>query len=63
MKYGRQAPLFSGNDYCSNSREKHIDINAIIREQVLNNLIELVCCRTDDMLVDIFTKGLSKPQF
>ena len=41
-------------------REKHIDIKChYIREQVHNNLIELVNCRTDGMLVDMFTKGLS----
>ena len=41
-------------------RFKHISIkHHFIREQVRSNLIELRYCRTDDMIADIFTKGLS----
>ena len=45
-------------------RSKHISIKYhFIREQVSSNLIELRYCRTDDMIADIFTKGLSTTKF
>ena len=41
-------------------RSKHISIKYhFIREQVNNNNIELRYCRTDDMIADMFTKGLN----
>ena len=47
-----------------NGRSKHISIKYhFIREQVSSNLIELRYCRTDDMIADIFTKGLSAMKF
>ena len=45
-------------------RSKHISIKYhFIREQVSTNLIELRYCRTDDMIADIFTKGLGTTKF
>ena len=45
-------------------RSKHISIKYhFIREQVSSNLIELRYCRTDGMIADIFTKGLSTMKF
>ena len=42
-------------------RAKHISIKYhYIREQVANCQIELKYCRTDEMIADMFTKGLSK---
>ena len=41
-------------------RSKHIAIKYhFIREQVRNGKVELKCCRTNDMVADIMTKGLS----
>ena len=45
-------------------RAKHIGIKYLfIREQVSNNTIKLRYCRTEDMIADIFTKGLSQEKF
>ena len=45
-------------------RSKHIAIKYhFIREQVSNNTIELKYCRTNDMVADMLTKGLSAQQF
>ena len=46
------------------SRSKHIAIKYhFIREQVRNGKVELKYCRTNDMVADIMTKGLSGKQF
>ena len=45
-------------------RTKHIAIKYhFIREQVTNGKLELRYCRTNDMITDIMTKGLSDEQF
>ncbi|KAF2347047.1 hypothetical protein FHG87_022197 [Trinorchestia longiramus] len=45
-------------------RSKHIDIKFhYVRDLVRNKEIDLVCCPSNDMLVDIFTKGLSAEKF
>jgi hypothetical protein len=45
-------------------RAKHISIKYhFIREQVSNGAINLEYCPTNQMLVDMFTKGLSRDQF
>ena len=45
-------------------RAKHIEIKYhFIREQVQKGIIELKYCPTDNMLADIFTKGLPQEQF
>ena len=45
-------------------RAKHIAIKYhFIREQVSNGMIKLEYCPTNQMLADMFTKGLSREQF
>ena len=46
------------------SKTKHIDIKYhYVREKVLDNTIKLNYCPTNEMLVDMLTKGLSKDKF
>ena len=46
------------------NRTKHIDVSYhFVREQVDNKVISVKYCRTEDMLADVMTKGLSKVQF
>ena len=41
-------------------RSKHIDIKYhFIREQVTSGKVQLSYCQSNDMIVDILTKGLS----
>ena len=48
----------------SHCRSKHINIKYhFIREQVKNKIIELVHCRTEEQLADIFTKPLKTNTF
>ena len=45
-------------------RAKHIAIKYhFIREQVSNGMIKLEYCPTNEMLADMFTKGLNREQF
>ena len=45
-------------------RAKHIGIKFhFIREQVNNNTIELRYCQTENMIADIFIKGLCQEKF
>jgi hypothetical protein len=45
-------------------RAKHIDIKYhFVREQVVNGNIEVKYCRSEDMIADMLTKGLSYVQF
>ena len=45
-------------------RTKHIEIKYhFTREQVKNGTIELQYCRTEEMIADMFTKGLLKEKF
>ena len=45
-------------------RTKHIAIKYhFIREQVNSKTLELRYCRTNDMIADMLTKGLSGEQF
>ena len=45
-------------------RTKHIGIKYhYIREQVNNRRVELKYCRTEDMIADVLTKGLSRERF
>ena len=45
-------------------RSKHIDIKFhFTREAVKAGVVDVVHCRTDNMLADIFTKALSKPKY
>ena len=46
------------------NRTKHIDVSYhFVREQVDNKVVSVKYCRTEDMLADVMTKGLSKVQF
>ena len=46
------------------SRAKHIDIrHHFIRERVTDGTVKLKYCRTEDMVVDMLTKGLSSANF
>jgi hypothetical protein len=43
------------------ARTKHIDIqHHFVREKVEGEEVELIFCRTEDMIADILTKGLTK---
>ncbi|KAK4325723.1 hypothetical protein Pmani_003666 [Petrolisthes manimaculis] len=45
-------------------KTKHIDIKFhYVREKCIENVIQLVYCPTNDMVADIFTKGLNKDKF
>ena len=46
------------------SRTRHIDIcHHFVQERVFCNEIKAICCRTEDMVTDIMTKGLQKHTF
>ena len=46
------------------NRTKHIDVSYhYAREQVDNKIISIKYCRTENMLADVMTKGLTKAQF
>ena len=46
------------------SRTRHIDIcHHFVQERVVCNEIKAICCRTEDMVTDIMTKGLQKHAF
>ena len=45
-------------------RTKHIEIKYhFIRDQVKKGTVELKYCQTEDMIADIFTKGLQRDKF
>lgn len=45
-------------------RAKHIGIKYhFIREQVCTESVQIKYCRTEDMVADIFTKGLTQEKF
>ena len=46
------------------NRTKHIDVcYHYVREKVIQNLINVKYCASNDMLADVMTKRLSKVQF
>ena len=48
-------------DSVYHTRTKHIDIqHHFIREKVENKEVEVIYCRTEDMIADYLTKGISK---
>jgi hypothetical protein len=69
MKQGKATKIYEDNRGCiavsndpaTTGRTKHIDIKYhFIRDQVANGTVKLVECFTDDMIADVFTKGLNQ---
>ena len=59
-----QSTICMSKNHQFHGRSKHIDIKYhYVREQVAAGNIELEYCKSDDMLADIFTKGLNGPRF
>ena len=59
----QSAICMSKNQQC-HGQSKHIDIKYhFVREKVSEGQIELRYCTTENMLADMFTKGLSGPKF
>ena len=47
-----------------NPRTKHIDLKYhFVRDTIMDRIIEVKYCPTEDMMADIFTKALSKVKF
>ena len=65
MYEGNQGTIALTKNPKSHSCTKHIDIkyHYFIREAVENKFVKLVYCRTEKMIVDIFTEGLPNPKF
>ena len=59
-----QAAICMAKNAQYHGRAKHIDIKYhFIREHVANAAVKLQYCRTEEMIADIFTKGLGAVQF
>lgn len=59
-----QSAICMSKDPQYHGRAKHIDIKYhFIRHQVECGTVELKYCRSEDMVADIFTKGLCQDQF
>ena len=59
-----QATIVMSKDPQYHGRSKHIDIKFhYVRDQCNDNVIQLKYCPTNDMIADIFTKGLSQDKF
>ena len=59
-----QATIAMSKDPQFHGRSKHIDIKFhYVRDQCKNNVIQLKYCPTNDMIADIFTKGLNQDKF
>ena len=59
-----QSAICMAKNHQFHGRAKHIGIkHHFIREQVSNNTIKLRYCRTEDMIADMFTMGLSQENF
>ena len=59
-----QAAICMAKNPQFHGRAKHIDIKFhFVREQVAKATIKLGYCRSDEMIADIFTKGLSQVNF
>ncbi len=59
-----QAAIAISQQQHSHSKMKHTDIRYhFVRKLVQDNTIELQYCRTDDMIADILTKGLTHEKF
>ena len=59
-----QSAICMSKNQQSHGQSKHIDIKYhFVREKVSEGSIELRYCTTENMLADMFTKGLSGPKF
>lgn len=61
---GNQSTIAMSKNPQFHGKTKHIDIKFhYVREKCNENVIQLVYCPTNDMIADIFTKGLNKDKF
>ena len=59
-----QSTICIARNHQYHGRSKHIDIKFhFTRDQVTCGNIELVYCKSEDMIADLFTKPLCGPQF
>ena len=59
-----QAAISMSKNPKFHGRAKHVDIKChFVRDQVDKGIINVIYCPTNDMLADLFTKGLPKGQF
>ena len=59
-----QSAIWIARNQQCHGQSKHIDIKYhFVREKISEGIIDLKYCDTTNMLADMFTKGLSGPQF
>ena len=59
-----QGALSTAKNPVFHNRTKHIQIRYhFVREAVADNIIDIKYCPTRDMIADIRTKGIARPQF
>ena len=64
IKADNQGSIALSKNPGNHNRTKHIDIrHHFIRERLKENWFKLEYCQTENMLADIFTKGLPGPRF
>ena len=59
-----QGAISTAKNPVFHNRTKHIQIRYhFVREAVADNIIDIRYCSTRDMIADILTKGITRPQF
>ena len=61
-----QSTISLSNSLCSisNSRLKHVEIKFhYVKDIIKRNIVKLQYCPTNEMIGDVFTKGLARPAF